>query len=487
MAELNLFKTLGAKGVIWVLGALTTGIAATWIWIGSQTAWQAHLDRAYVSGILLYDTLHRGARPPSGIDVDVLVPQIQANGGVDILPKFTDLPTPARVTALSIITDPTGTTTGGRLQFHIVSPDLQYPLAKLEPGVDELPAARLGNLARLLATYCSEPVVFGRLDQGPWHRISGSDVWGCGAAPRDTRLFAAALLILSIALLLSRVADTANLFTRFSKTLKRSGQLGGREAFQEEGPQELREIIGTLNEYLALERERLDKRALILSGVSHDLGTPATRLRLRTALIEDEELRSKLEVDIDQMTGIIESVLTYTRSEINSEEPREVSLTSLVQSVVADYEDVGQPVTFVEGPKTEFDQGRSVFGGGRKNLTLSHEDTRRVLVNIRPISLQRAISNLIDNALKYGRKAAVSLQTNSEMARIIIEDEGAGISAEALNELTGPFQRGENSGYVSGVGLGLTIVATIAHQHGGSVNFDKTNKGTRATLTIKRR
>lgn len=486
MADLRIFRTLGARGALWVLGAFAIGVTSTWIWLASQAAWQAHLDRAYVAGLSLYETLRQGTRPPPGVTVEVLPQNVQESGGGDTLPRFRDLPTPARVTAISIFTDPTGTTTGARLQFHIVSPDLRYPVAKLASGGNGHPAARLGNLARLLASYCSEPVVYARLDQANWQRVDGSAIWGCNAAPRDTRLIAAALLIIALVLLLSRVTDTANQFSRFSTALKQYGRLGGQDVFDEQGPEELREVIKTLNEYLALERDRLEKRALILSGVSHDLGTPATRLRLRTALIDDADLRKKLEVDIDQMTGMIESVLTYTRSEMNEEEPRLISLTSLAQSIVADYEDVGQPVTFFESPRTEFDQGRSVFGGGRKNLIVPREDARRVLVNARPISLRRAISNLIDNSLKYGRKAVISVHANSEIASIIVEDEGTGISVDSLNALTGPFLRGKNAGYVPGVGLGLTIVATIAHQHGGAVTFDKTNKGICATLAISR-
>ncbi len=470
-----------------MLGALAVGMAATWIWTASQTAWQVHLNRAYVAGLALYETLQRGAPPPPGIAVEPLVEDHLADAGGEGMPTFAGLPSPARVTTMSIITDPTGTTTGGRLQIVIVSPDLQYPVAKLVTDAHSNSAARLGNLARLLASYCSEPVVFAQFDRSNWQRVDGTRIWGCSAAPPDNRLLAVAMVIIGMIVLLSQVAETSMVFTRFSASLQLHERLGGQDAFVEEGPTELREIIGALNEYLAWERDRLEKRALVLSGVSHDLGTPATRLRLRSALIDDEGLRSKLEADIDRMTGMIESVLTYTRSEMNAEQVRRISLTSLVQSIVADYEDVGKPVVLLEIEQPEIDKSRSVFGGGRGNLSLPHDDIRRILVNARPISLQRAISNLIDNSLKYGRRALVSVRADSGSATVVVQDEGTSLSADDLNTLTGPFLRGENAVYVPGVGLGLTIVSTIARQHGGSVSFEKTSVGTRAALKIRRK
>ena len=100
--------------------------------------------------------------------------------------------------------------------------------------------------------------------------------------------------------------------------------------------------------------------------------------------------------------------------------------------------------------------------------------------------MRRAISNLIDNALKYGRRAAVSVEAVSGAAAVIIEDEGTSLSEVELDKLTGPFLRGENAGLVSGVGLGLTIVSTIARQHGGDLEFERVPQGLRAILKISR-
>ncbi len=487
MADRRLLKTLRSKGVFWAIFAMAVGIAATWLWMSSQAAWRTHLSKAYATGLVLYETLRHDSAPPPGISIKVLELDAETTPDARTLPQFPGLPTPSRITAMSIITDQTGTVTGKRLQLHIVSKDLQYPIARLATASVRHPATRMGDLTRLMASYCSDPVIFARFDQGNWVRIDGAEIWGCDAAPRDTRLIALVILIIGLILLLTRITETATHFSGFARTLKQRGRFGGAVEFEETGPDELREIIRTLNEYLSIEQDRLEKRAMVLSGVSHDLGTPATRLRLRTALIEDNELRTKLEADIDQMTGMIESVLTYTRSEMNSEEPRPISLTSLVESIVADYEDIGKPVVLREAQVTEIEKGRSVFGGGGGNLSFAHEDARRILVTARPISLQRAITNLIDNSLKYGRRATVSLEADSETAAIIVEDEGTSISEDTLDSLTGPFLRGENASFIEGVGLGLTIVSTIARQHGGSVRFEPMPTGLKAVLEISRR
>ena len=210
----------------------------------------------------------------------------------------------------------------------------------------------------------------------------------------------------------------------------------------------------------------------------------ATRLRLRTALIPDFELRQKLEADIDSMTGIIESVLTYTRAEMNVEAPRKLSLGSLIDSIVADYQDMGKDVTFREGSDIIVQGARSVFTS-RQGQSVFAPD-RDVTVMGRPISLERAVANLIENALKYGRRATVALEADAQTATIVIEDEGSESSAADMEALMAPFQRGTNTATIDGYGLGLTIVAAIAKLHGGSLSFKDTPVGLSACLLIDR-
>ena len=110
-----------------------------------------------------------------------------------------------------------------------------------------------------------------------------------------------------------------------------------------------------------------------------------------------------------------------------------------------------------------------------------------MIVTARPVSLQRAISNLIDNALKYARRATVELQTDAETATVTVEDEGSEASPEVIEKLMAPFERGANTSSISGYGLGLTIAATVAQLHGGGLSFESGAKGLRAVITLQRR
>jgi signal transduction histidine kinase len=295
---------------------------------------------------------------------------------------------------------------------------------------------------------------------------------------------AAFLAVLAMGTMMTLALNLSSDFTSFAHQLRNRRSVGGPTRYDATGPHELREIVTAVNSYLEVERDQLASRAAVLSGVSHDLGTPATRLRLRAALIPDKALRQKFENDIDSMTGIIESVLTYTNAEMNSEAPRKLSLTSLIDAIVADYQDVGRPVTLGQGNDVVVQGGRSIFMSRQGQGVVPSEHD--IIVSARPVSLQRAITNLIENALKYGRRAHILVEMTAETATIVIEDEGTQTSAQDIEALMAPFQRGEDTATIEGHGLGLTIVATIAKLHGGSLAFEDNSRGVAARLKIQR-
>ena len=468
---------LRAQGLVWVLGAAGAAGLAVAVWAWSAAAWRAHLDRAWVVGVMLHGTMARGAATPEGVSLHPLPPGDPANraGGVP------EAAAGVFVTQLSLLDPVPGGPGRAAVLVLLHSSDLRYPVAQVA-GAGR-PEAALGNVARLLAGYCSDPVVFLRGEGQPWIRVEAPGVWSCAAQPRDLRLAAVLGLAAALAVILSQLVEVSAAFSGFAAAL--AARRPGSGAFPVEGPGELRRTVAAVNDYLAEERARLETRALVLSGVSHDLGTPATRLRLRTALIEDSALRTRFEADIDAMTGMIEAVLTYTRAEIGGESVRELSLTALVESVVADWQDMGRPVSWLPPEASSLMAGRTLFGaGGESRLTV--DATRRVLIHGRPMALQRAVVNLIDNALKYGRRATVRLEARSDLAVIEVQDEGRAMSAEDMARLTAPFARGSNAGLAPGVGLGLTIVATIAAQHGGSLDYEQRPQGLCARLVLAR-
>lgn len=474
-------RTLGLLGM---LAGFAAGVAAAWLWFASVQGWERYLSRAYATGVGLYETLRYDLPPPEGVVVTPLSPAQAALADRGEFVQMPELPSPAFVTNVSLIDPGPDLLSGTVLSLGIVSGTLQYPVAEIASADAHAAAQKLGSVTRLLAAYCSEPVLFARHADGPWMRIDGTAVWGCGAAPRDLRLAAVLLSLAAFVVLVTLVSDTSAHFDRFARALRDRRRLGGPDAYAIEGPAELREIVAAVNVYLDAEREQLSKRAVVLSGISHDLGTPATRLRLRTALIPDRELREKLDADIDRMTGMIESVLTLTRSELNAEAPRQLSLSALVEALVDDYRDVGKPVELRPGAPSVVLGGASLFSSQRGHG--ARPAPHDIRVTGRPVSLQRAVSNLVENALKYGRRATVGIEADMTHARITVEDEGSEMSIAEIESVIAPFRRGANHGRVNGFGLGLTIVDTVAQQHGGRLYFEEGAHGLRACLEILR-
>ncbi len=475
---------LRSLGWLWTLTGFAVGLASAWLWFASARAWESYLTRSYVAGFAVYEALRTGNTPPVPLRISPLSTEaatLAEAGEFEQLPDLTNL---SFVTHLSILTDSSAPLSSRVLHLAVMSDQLVYPVSGITSGTDQTAPEKMGNLTRLLATYCSEPILIARFGRGTWQQIDGRGIWGCQAAPTDMRVPAILLAAVGLAVILSSVVNVTDTFSQFARTLRGRRRSGGPESYDADGPSELRDIVEAVNAHLEAEREQLEKRAIVLSGVSHDLGTPATRVRLRAALISDDELREKLEADVDQMTGMIESVLTYTRSELSVEEPRQISLASLVESLVADYQDTGRPVTLKQAAPVAVEGAPSVFMSRRGHGALP--ETRRVLVTARPISLKRALTNLIDNALKYGRHAEVELETDARTATIIIEDKGADLSVADIESLMAPFRRGSNTGSSDGFGLGLTIAATVAEQHGGSLTFEAGQQGLRACLHITR-
>lgn len=467
-----------------VITGFLIGGGVVWLWMQSNADWRAHQDRAYEAGVILYAGLQNGTAQFPGVTVSPLAASDQARAAVGDFSYISTAPPASRLTIVPISADTTNTRTGAALSLAILSPDLVYKLADLPKRDGQTAAETTGEVLRILASFCSDPVVYAQFGETPWVQIEGTSVWGCDAAPADRRLWAALIAILGISALVTIALNISTDFSAFATQLRNRRRIGGPDHYSITGPQELRDIVGAVNSYLETERVQLEGRAAVLSGVSHDLGTPATRLRLRAALIPDQDLRQKLEADIDSMTGMIDSVLTYTRAEMNTEAPRKLSLNALIDAIVANYADVGHPVKFRHAKDVVVQGGASVFMSRQGQTRLSGE--REITIIGRPIALERAMSNLIDNALKYGRRATVALETDAQSATIIVEDEGAESSAADIENLMAPYKRGQNTATIEGYGLGLTIVSAIATLHGGSLSFEDSAVGLSARLVIPR-
>ncbi|WP_209596429.1 ATP-binding protein [Ruegeria sp. HKCCSP351] len=200
-----------------------------------------------------------------------------------------------------------------------------------------------------------------------------------------------------------------------------------------------------------IERQ-IEQRTLMLSGVSHDLRTPLTRLKLGLAMLPEDEARPLLQ-DVKEMQSLVDAFLEFSRG-ASEGSPEEINPAEFVRQIVDDANRAGHRAELV-----------TVEGEGTAML--------------RPMAVRRAIENLIGNAVRYGSRAEVSLSLNAKSMRIRVEDDGPGIPAEQRTEAVKAFTRldpARNQNQGSGVGLGLAIVADVARAHGGTLRLAKSER-----------
>jgi two-component system osmolarity sensor histidine kinase EnvZ len=221
---------------------------------------------------------------------------------------------------------------------------------------------------------------------------------------------------------------------------------------------------------MRIERQ-IEQRTMMLSGVSHDLRTPLTRMQLELSMLPRSPEVEALESDVQDMSRLLNTFLDFARSDA-LEETEEVDPVALAEAVVEQHRRTGGQVTLTRlGPLP------------------ATEDA--ALVQLRPMALERALDNLIGNALRYGTKAQVSVEVFGAAVRFTVEDDGPGIPADQRETALKAFARldaarNQNSG--TGVGLGLAIASDIARSHGGALRLGQspTLGGLKADLVIAR-
>jgi signal transduction histidine kinase len=264
----------------------------------------------------------------------------------------------------------------------------------------------------------------------------------------------AVMLITVLALTALIVRRLTEPLETFAGAATRLGQNMRAPALPVRGPREVCEAIRAFNKMQARIRRFVEDRTEMLAAISHDLGTPITRMRLRAEFVDDDQQRKKMLADLDDMEKMVFSALSFAREEAASEPHVMVDLRSLMQRVCDGASDAGHQV--------RLDIGENAVRFGCQHT-----------------ALRRALTNLVDNAVKYGRQAHASLMGDDNGILIRVDDEGPGIPEELQEDAFRPFRRLEDSRNreTGGMGLGLAVARTIIRAHGGDVTLTNRKEG----------
>jgi signal transduction histidine kinase len=298
----------------------------------------------------------------------------------------------------------------------------------------------------------------------------------------------AILVGLAAVLLTHRIARPLRTLGRITGLIGDAAGQGRVVPVPEVGPDETRAIARALNGMQLRIRDLVTERTQALAAVSHDLRTPIARLRLRLDALADNALantelankeladnalpdreladdaqRRAMASDLDDMQAMIDSTLAYLRGDADPEVRRVTNVASLLMSIADAGQDAGHAVVY-EGPG-------------------------RALAAIRPVALRRALDNVVDNAVRYGERARIGLAIADSTLELQVDDDGPGLSPDAVERAFAPFTRLETSRNrnTGGTGLGLTIARRVIEAEGGQIGLEtRPGGGLRVRITLPR-
>jgi signal transduction histidine kinase len=275
-------------------------------------------------------------------------------------------------------------------------------------------------------------------------RHLGSPSWPWYAL--GSLLLAALGSALVIALLVRRVSRP---LATLSAAAERLGRGEAIPSLEERGPSDIRATIVAFNQMQSRLQRFVQDRTRLLAAISHDLRSPITALRLRAEMVDQDELRERMVASLDEMQTMVEATLAFARDDSAREKTETVDLSQLVDDAIEARTELGYPIKWNRAPP--------------------------LLYPCRPLALKRALGNLIDNALRYGKDVEVLLEgTNA-----VVRDRGPGIPNDQLEFVFEPFARLEESrsSETGGTGLGLAIARSIARNHGGDIVLSNRPEG----------
>ena len=252
--------------------------------------------------------------------------------------------------------------------------------------------------------------------------------------------------VLLIIIALMFLKNQTKPLVRLAKAAERFGRGDYVNDFRVSGSMEIRKAAFEFDRMAKRINRHLNQRAEMLSGISHDLRTPLTRLKLQLAMLRQKDLSEKMSKDIDEMEKMLNDYLQFAKTQ-TQENTSKIDLEVLFNSI-----------------KNQFN-----------NEKLSILTKEGIELEARPIALKRSFENVIQNGLTYGNKVFVVIQKGTNRALITIEDDGPGIPEDQYKNVFKPFFRLDKSRSFNqlGVGLGLAIVEDIVNSHGGNIQLGK--------------
>jgi len=277
------------------------------------------------------------------------------------------------------------------------------------------------------------------------------------------RLALTLLVLLGTVIVLSLIAVrwVTGPLSALATAAENLGENINRAPLPETGPVEVQRAARAFNNMQQRLSRFIAERTRMLAAMSHDLKTPITRMRLRTEMLDDEMLRAKFNKDLEEMEAMVAQTLDFMRDASAGEEAQQVDIMALLESVQADCQEMGNIIE-IEGVVAQ-----PYFG--------------------RPLALRRCLTNLVDNAVRYGRHAKIVAEDAANQITIRILDDGPGIPEQELERAFEPFFRGEASRNreTGGSGLGLGIARNIARAHGGDLALkNRPTGGLEAILSL---
>tara|TARA_B100000700_G_scaffold259637_1_gene294570 strand:+ start:6903 stop:8222 length:1320 start_codon:yes stop_codon:yes gene_type:complete len=268
-------------------------------------------------------------------------------------------------------------------------------------------------------------------------------------APSSVRIFVLWITLPSIILILIAILFLRNQtrpIVKLSKAAERFGRGERVDDLRPSGASEIRKATLEFDKMMKRINKHLNQRSEMLSGISHDLRTPLTRLKLQLAMTDKKDTAKKMASDIDEMEKMLNDYLQYAKSQ-TEEDYVEININDLINDILQNFD--------------------------KSNYEFLPSDN--LLINARKNLIRRSISNVIENGLSYGKKVFIEAKKSVGSVIIIIEDDGPGISKKEYENVFKPFYRVDKSRSLnrSGVGLGLSIAQDIVKSHGGNISLSE--------------